>query len=176
MPYTVAQIINIAKISQYLSAQDAAKGSLFGQRLIPDTSKILYMERKAVEWLYDLDSTDDTLTLTSNYLYSLCRGYNLKASRISGGGGSGGTISPISPATAPTPLQFIVDGSSTIATGASSVTLTDFIGYNVLFARGGQPVSTIPTEPNYYSWNKTTGLFTISPAAIVGELFQIYAI
>jgi len=54
MPLTVLQIINIAKISQYLAAQDVAKGSLFGNRITPDTPKILYMERKAVEWLYNL--------------------------------------------------------------------------------------------------------------------------
>lgn len=175
MPYTVAQIIDIAKISQYLAAQDVARGSLFGARKIPITPQVLYMERKAVEWMYDLDPTDDTLTLTANYLYSLCRGYNLQASRISGGGG--GSISPVTPATAPSPYQFIVAASGNlINTGESTVTITSFIGYNLLFARGGVAQSTINTESSYYSWNKTTGQFTISPAAIVGELFQIYAI
>lgn len=96
MPLTVPQIINIAKISQYLAAQDVAKGSLFGTRITPDTPKILYMERKAVEWLYDLDPTNTSLTGTANYLYSLCRGYNLAAAYISG---SGGGVTPVTPVT-----------------------------------------------------------------------------
>ncbi len=94
---TTLQIINIAKISQFLAATDVAKGVLFGPRVTPDTPKVLFMERKAVEWLYLLDPTNSTLTLTANYLYSLCRGYNLRALYILNNGGSGGGISPIVP-------------------------------------------------------------------------------
>lgn len=55
MAYTVQQIIDIARISQFLAANDASLGNFFGKRLCPDTAKVLYMERKAVEWLYNLD-------------------------------------------------------------------------------------------------------------------------
>lgn len=174
MPLTVQQIINIAKISQYLSKIDVAKGAMFGKRIAPSTPIVLYMERKAVEWMYNLDPTNSSLPLTSNYLYSLCRGYNLQAQGITGGGGS---VSPVTPGTSPSPLQFIVDASTSfMIDGQSSVTITQFIGFNVLFARGGIPQSTVITEPSYYTWNKTTGLFTISPQAFTGELFQIYPI
>ena len=77
MALAVSDIIAIARISQYLSQDDALKGSLFGARVAPKTPLVLYCERKAVEWMYDLDPADDTLRLTANYLYSLCRGYNL---------------------------------------------------------------------------------------------------
>lgn len=175
MPLTVQQIINIAKVSQYLAQVDVAKGKLFGSRITPNTPQILYCERKAVEWLYNLDPTDDTLTLTANYLYSLCRGYNLKAQSISGAGGGG--ISPVNPANAPSPLQFIVAASgTTFVDGQSSAVLTSFIGYNILFARGGVPQSTVDTEPTYYSWNRSTGTLSINIAAITGELFQIYPV
>lgn len=171
---TVPQIIQIAKISQYLAAQDVSKGVLFGQRVAPSTPIVLYCERKAVEWLYDLDPTSDTLTLTANYLYSLCRGYNLKAQSITGGGGS---IVPPVPATQPLPLQFIVAASgTTMIDGQTSVTLTSFIGYNLLFSRGGIPQSTVATEPSYYSWDRSAGILTISPQAFTGELFQIYPV
>jgi hypothetical protein len=96
MALTVPQIISIAKVSQYLAANDVAKGALFGARKIPLSPVILYMERKAVEWMYDLDPTDDTLRLTANYLYSLCRGYNLQAQNIINNGG-GGSVSPVTP-------------------------------------------------------------------------------
>jgi len=171
---TVLDIINIAKISQYLAQVDVAKGALFGARKTPLTPKILYCERKAVEWLYDLDPTNSTLTLTANYLYSLCRGYNLQALGITGGGGS---VVPPVPANQPLPLQFIVAATgTTFIDGQSSVTLTSFIGYNLLFSRGGIPQSTVSSEPSYYSWNRSTGLLTISPSAILGELFQIYPV
>ena len=176
MSYTVPQIITIAKISQYLAKLDAAKGNLFGKRIAPNTAQILYMERKAVQWLYDLDSADDTLTLTSNYLFSLCRGYNLKAASIMNAG-SGGSISPVTPSTAPTPYQFIVAASGNLLNnGESSVTISSFIGFNLLFSRNGIPQSTISTEASYYSWGRETGGFTCSPAVLTGELIQIFAI
>lgn len=171
---TVPQIIEIAKISQYLAAKDIAKGALFGQRKSTTTAIILYCERKAVEWLYDLDPTSETLTLTANYLYSLCRGYNLKAQSITGGGGS---IVPPVPPSQPLPLQFIVAASgTTMINGDTSVTLTSFIGYNLLFSRGGIPQSTVSTEPTYYTWDRSSGIMTINIAAATGELFQIYPV
>jgi hypothetical protein len=42
MALTVNDIINIAKISQYLATLDVEKGSLFGKRIVPDTPQILY--------------------------------------------------------------------------------------------------------------------------------------
>lgn len=174
--YSVSQIISIAKISEYLARLDEQKGSLFGQRVAPNTAMVLYMERKAVEYYYDNDPTNTTLAQTSWYLYSLCRGYNLKANNILNGG-SGGSVSPITPPSPPQPYQFIVAASGNlINAGESSVTISAFIGFNLLFARNGIPQSTVNTEPSYYSWDKETGLFTISPGAILGELFQIYAI
>ena len=176
MPYTVPQILDIAKISEYLARVDEAKGNLFGKRVAPNTAMILYTERKAIQYIYDLDSSDDNLTLTANYLYSLCRGYNLRAANIMNGG-SGGSVSPVNPSTAPSPYQFIVDASTTfIINGQSSKTITDFIGFNLLFSRNGIPQSNITTEASYYTWDKATGVFTISPAAVTSELFQIFAI
>ena len=174
MSLTIPQIINSAKISQYLAAQDVSRGALFGARVAPQTPLILYTERKSVEYIYDLDPSDTSLVQTSNYLYSLCRGYNLKAQSVTG---TGGTVSPITPPITVSPLQFTVDASGTpFISGQSSATLDSFIGYNLLFARGGIPQSTLNTESTYYSWDKNTGTFTVTPAAVLGELFQIYPI
>lgn len=171
---TVAQIINIAKISQYLAQVDVANGALYGQRVTPLTPKILFTERTAVEWLYNLDPTNSSLVQTANYLYSLCRGYNLKAQSVTGGGGS---VSPVTPSGSPSPLQFNVAASgTTFISGQSSAVLTSFIGFNLLFARGGIPQSTLNSESSYYTWDKVTGTLTVSPDAVFGELFQIYPI
>jgi hypothetical protein len=171
---TVAQILDIAKISQFLATIDVEKGSLFGKRVVPETPQILYNERKAVEWLYNLNPADSSLVETSNYLYSLCRGYNLQAQQISG---TGGVITPVNPTQIPNPYIFEVSATSIVPTGATSATLTAFIGFNVLFVRNGIPQSTLNLNgDSYFSWNKNLGLLTIHPAAIAGEVFQIYPI
>lgn len=175
MPLTVNDIINIAKISQYLALRDSQKGSLFGKRVVPETAQILYNERKAVEWMYEIDPANTSLTLTSNYLYSLCRGYNLQAQAILGTN-TGGSVAPITPTSIPNAYDFVVSGSSLIPTGASSVTLNAYIGWNVLLVRGGIVQSNINTGGSYFSWNKTTGLLTISPQAYQDEQFQIYPV
>ena len=79
---SVPQIINIAKASLYLASVDVLKGNLYSPRLIPESSKMIYMELQAVEWMYNLDPNNSSLTETANYLYSLCRGYNLQAKNI----------------------------------------------------------------------------------------------
>lgn len=173
MPLTVAQILDIAKISQYLALNDVQKGSLFSPRVAPETPQILYLERKAVEWMYNLDPGNSSLPQTSAYLYSLCRGYNLQAQQISG---TAGSISPVQPSQIPNPYDFVITGSSIIADGQSTVTLSAFIGFNVLFVRNGIPQSTINTGASYFSWVKATGTFTVSPAAVLGEQFQIYPV
>lgn len=176
MPLTVAQIINVAKISQFLAAQDAARGSLFGKRVSPQTARTLYLERKAVEWMYGIDPADTSLTLTSNYLYSLCRGYNLQAQNISGNGGS---VSPVNNNTSstPSPYEFIVSGSSFITTGTGTISIPTFANYNVLFVRNNIPQSTVDLgSGSYYSWDRNTKVFTCTPAASADELFQIYPV
>lgn len=80
--FSVPQIISIAKTSLYLASLDVQKGYLYSPRVIPESPKMIYMELKAVEWMYNLDPTNSSLTQTANYLYSICRGYNLQAQAI----------------------------------------------------------------------------------------------
>lgn len=174
MPLTVSQILDVAKISMYLSTLDIEKGSLFGQRVVPETPQILANEIFGIEYWYNLDPSDPSLIETSNYLYALCRGYNLQAQQISG---TGGVISPVNPTQIPNPYIFEVSPTSIVPTGATSATLTAFIGFNVLFVRNGIPQSTLNLNgDSYFSWNKNLGLLTIHPAAIQNEVFQIYPI
>jgi hypothetical protein len=134
----------------------------------------IYSIGTSVQRTYDADSTDDTLPQTARYLYALCGKYGLQASVVTQ---TAGSVSPATPNVPVVPYQFIVAASGNlINAGESSVTISAFIGFNLLFARNGIPQSTVNTEPSYYSWDKETGLFTISPGAILGELFQIYAI
>jgi len=172
MALTVAQKITIAKISEYLTANAIEKGGLYAAGIPLDLPQKLYAVRKSIEYTYDLDPTDDTLTSTSNYLYSLCR-FSLEAQNVML---ISGTVAGIIASGSPNPYQFTVDGSSFIPTAGSSVTITSFINYNLLFVRGGITQSTVSTEPSYYSFDRTMGLLTIVPAAGAGELFQIYPV
>lgn len=168
---TPTQIINIARVSQYLAGDDVAKGVLWGARKIPTSDRILYMERKAVQWMNNIDPTNSTLQLTSNYLYSICRGYNLNALAITG---SGGSVSPVVPGTMPSPYEFVVTGSSFIIDGQSSKSIPTFVGWNLLFIRNNIPQSQVDTGGSWFTWNKSTGILEIVGAAATDELFQLY--
>jgi len=90
---SIQQIINIANISQYLSANKIAEGALWGARKIPTNPRIIYMENASLQWMYSVDPTNESLRLVANYVYSLCK-VNLRAWPISG---SGGTVYPTNP-------------------------------------------------------------------------------
>lgn len=174
MALTTQQILNIASISEYLSAVDIKKRGLNGGGVPVDLPEKIYRIRKSIAYWYDLDPTDTTLVSTGNYLLALCGLYGLQAQEIVT---SAGTVVPSSSTSAPLPLQFIVAASgTTFIDGQISVTLPTFIGYNLLFTRGGVAQSTVSSEPSFYSWSRSTGLLTISPQAFTGELFQIYPV
>lgn len=175
---SIADIIEVGKASTYLSANYVSRGSLFGTRIIkPNLPVQIAFVTDALEWGNDGGAeTDASLRTTANYLYWLCNKFQLEAQNIINGAG-GGSVVPSGGGSSVTlnPLQFIVAASgTTMVDGESSVTLTDFISYNIIFSRNGIPQSTVTTEASYYLWNKVTGLLTISPAANTGELFQIF--
>lgn len=178
---TVAEIIDIAKNSQWLSLNAINSAGLDGGGEDLRLPRKLYMIRKNVEWLYNQDPDDSTLTATSNYLLALCGRYRFAAERLVIPGGS---VSPISPAQPIDDLDFIVSAISYIATGESAVTfdgtdgLPDLRGYNIDFFRSGQPMYTTPQAGGavYYSWNSVTGLFQLlgtNAQAQEGEPFRI---
>lgn len=123
---TVSEIISIAKVSQYLAQVDILKKGLFGggiDRLLP---RKLYCIRKNVEWMYEVDAADTTLTATSNYLYALCAPYNVQAQLIIGGGGGGVVVNPatgVSATYTEIRLQFVI-GESGSPMNAGDTTLT----------------------------------------------------
>lgn len=117
--------------------------------------------------------TNTAVRGVANYLYWLCGQFALEGQYIITGVG-GGSVVPINPSATPVPLDFEVTQSSFISEGQSSVSIPNFIGYNLLFVRNNVPQSIIDLGGSYFSWNKTTGFFTCYPAAAAGELFQLY--
>jgi hypothetical protein len=109
----------------------------------------------------------------ANYLYWICGKFALEGQYIITGAG-GGTVVPINPGSTPNPTEFEVTGSSIIPAGDSTVTISTYIGYNLLFVRNGIPQSQIDLGNSYYNWNKVTGQFICYGPAVEGELFQLY--
>jgi len=173
---TVARILQITPPSCYLASNRVGKGALFGPALDPKLPLTIYMVYKILKTVYDADTTFEASQQrkVADYLYELIQKYAFKAAAIVDNN-SGGQIAPPSGIVVPNPYDFEVSGSSFIATGESSVTISQFIGYNVNFSRNGvmQNTTNLGDGSSYYSWNLVTGLFTISGAATEGELFRI---
>jgi hypothetical protein len=173
---TIPVIISVGDVSIYLSDTDNAKGALFGRRLSsPKSSVEIAMATDSLRWGYEGNPAASTLRETANYCLWLYGKYGQQAQYIISGTG-GGSVIPIPGGNLPLPIQFIVSSSSYMVTGQSSKTISSFVGFNLLFARGSQSQSTINTEPTWYSWDRDTAAFTCTPAAQEGELYQFYAI
>lgn len=172
MPYSISQILNIAKISEYLFVAKIQKGGLNGGGIDLTRPQKIYNIRKSIEYQYNLDPSTDGLEATANYLLSIC---DLAAAYVVT---QSGTIASQSGSTsAPSPQIFQVATSGTfIIDGQSTKTITAFIGWNLLFSRGGIIQSTVVSEPSYFSWDKVSGTFICTPAAVDTELFAIYPV
>lgn len=168
---TIAQTITVGDATIYLMSNDYSKGSLFGARLTKESSPVLIgYTTDALRWQFDAQPTDDTLRGTANYLLWLCGKYRLEATSLSGGG----SVIPVSPGSAPSPRDFYVDSNTLVATGASTVVIPSFIGYNLSFNRNNIPQATVSDGMStYFTWDKVTGTFTCFGAAAEGELFSL---
>lgn len=129
MAVPVSTYITIAKICQYLSADGNAKKLLFqggGNR--PLQSRLLYLVRKSVEYLYDIDPNDTVLPQQANYMYSLCNPYVAAANRIINAGVTGDIIDPntgtnVTIAT-PNPQFRVGDPGALMIAGETTLTLS----------------------------------------------------
>jgi hypothetical protein len=111
----------------------------------------------------------------ANYLYWLCGRFQIEGQFIIMGTG-GGSVIPINPTTFPNPIEFEVTDNSFMINGQSTIVIPTFINYNLLFVRNNIPQSIVNMGggSSYFSWNKITGTFNCYPAAVSGELFQLY--
>lgn len=129
-PYTIPQIISIAKVSQYLANDKAAKGALFGKVIDPQLGTKIYVTRKDVEQVYNLNPNYAGLQEAANYLYSLC---NPAAWGIVNGGSGGGTVTPgqVSLIKSPIMITGSMFNSALSWTGANNDGLTILSSYTL---------------------------------------------
>ena len=175
---SIADIIEVGKVSIYLSANYThKKASLFGGSVIKPVPPVqIAWVTDALEWGYlGGAQTTQSLRQTGNYAYWLYGYFQLLAQNIISGPG-GGSVAPTPAGGAfPNDLDFEVTAISFMETGDTSVTIPQFIGYDVDFSRNGimQNTTSLGDGSSYYAWNRTTGLFSIFPAASEAELFRI---
>lgn len=177
---SIPDIIEIGRASTYLSANYTSKKALFGGSIIKPIPPVqIAFVTDALDWGNSGGAqTAASLRQTANYLYWLCGLFQLQAQNIISGPGGGSVVPTPSGGGSPNDLDFIVSASSIIPTGGTSLSIPQFIGYNVDFARNGTTQYTTPQPggAQYYSWNNVTGIFTLlgdSPAATEGEAFRI---
>jgi hypothetical protein len=168
---SILETIRVGRMSIPLSDNYRAEGSLFGVKLSFTAPETIALVTDALNWQYEGNPTDNTLRGVANYLLWLCGTFGSEAQYVISGTG-GGSIVPINPAA--NPIEFEVSPTSYIPNGDSTKVITSYLGYNLIFVRGGITQSTINTGGSYFSWIKTSGLFTCYPPAATGELFQLY--
>ena len=173
---SIADIIEVGRASTYLSANYTSRASLYGGINIKPVPPVqIAFVTDALDWANDGGAeTAASLRSTANYLYWLCGKFQLQAQNIINGAG-GGTVSPTpGGGLRPNQLNFTVAASgTTFIDGQTTVTLTDFIGWNLVLDKNGQPMTQISSAPIYYTWVRTTGVLTLNSAALTGDEFQI---
>ena len=99
MPLTIPQIIEVGKISQYLSANKNAKTVVVNYGKLPQNNLPLMIRivREDVEYMYNNTPTDANLFANANYLYSLCGGYAVEAEYIMVINNGGSPLTPLAP-------------------------------------------------------------------------------
>lgn len=149
---SIANIIDIMKISKYLASKAIALGQE-SDSLLPTK---LYVEGKSIEWMYDNDSTDDNLQKNAWYGYGLCGLYGLEAQAILGtsGGivsltGSGANVSPF-------PINVTITAGQA---GVSTLQNSAWIG---LEGVNQVVINQNVLQSNDFSFNSATGTFDFS--------------
>lgn len=95
MAVPVSTYLNIARVSQYLSADGNSQKLIFqngGNR--PNQWQLLKIVRESVQWQYNLDPNNSTLPKMANYMYSLCPPYVGAANAIINAGTTGNIVNP----------------------------------------------------------------------------------
>jgi Immunoglobulin domain len=143
-PYIpVNECIDIAKVSQYLAADNRAMQLAFSGGFVnKNIPSLIRVVREALEWGYTNNSSDISLIAVSNYLYSICEDAN-RAQVILGINAQAGTA-PV----------FTLQPSNINQQAGTSASLT---------------VDTTGTPIIYYQWQKYNGTVYVN---IIGATTQ----
>jgi len=177
---TVSEILIIAKKSQYLSLNAIKRGGTYGGGINITLPSKIYNIRKSIEWLYNLDPNNSTLTGAANYLYGFCGIFAMEAQAISG---SGSAVSPVVGGTAVEWQSFTYYITATdVANNYFVVNSVDLTGKSVkqIFSSGNRrglinstsAISVLVPEDTYW-FNPSNARFTYLDSPLVeGQFIQ----
>lgn len=156
----VSLYIQYGQVSGFLAANDKAEKRLFqGAALANDLPSLLEIVTESVEWLNDLDSSDETLNDTSLYLYALCGRYRIEAATIINAGNTGNIINPstgqnVTIAT-PNPQFRVGDPGALMTAGETTITFgyTGVVASSLEITLDGVEVPY--GDPNVFSFTAT---------------------
>lgn len=152
----IPTILQVADIAQYLSANDISQGKkLKSGFLAPPLAIQIFLAKTVVRWIYNLNTSDPTLTQTSNYLFQLLGGYAAQAQAI---------------------INNVAGGVATI-TNPANVSIN--VGQNATFS-----VTVTSPSPYVVQWYRNgiiipgaTGLsYTLSNAQLADSSSTFYAV
>lgn len=127
----ISEILRLAKISQYLAANDSAEKKVLNSAdLDPLLALKIYMERKAVQWVFDKAPTDETLRGTANYLYALLGKYARLSEDI-----TEVLEQPLPIVTGPSDANVTAGSQASFTIGVTSA-----IPYTIAWFRNGVPI------------------------------------
>jgi hypothetical protein len=191
---TVPEIIEIAEISQYLAHVDIRNKNIYRGTLDEKLPEKIYCVRKNVEWLYDLDPTNDTLLATSKYLFALCAPYSGEAQAIMNAGSGGVIVNPVTGQPAnlgafnltfemgTTSSPVVVNGVNVTLPPAGSnqiiIPLENVISNTVQVVRDGVILPNSSTLSQYYtvSYSPSQIIITLQPLGNTFENSQVWTI
>lgn len=165
---TPAEVINIAKVSEYLWNDAISKeNALFGGTIDPRKAIQLYMEWKALSYGNSQDIINGTgtnpasLQGVANYVYALCGSKIAIANNIIQAGSSGGAVIPGGGGIG------VREYSAFASAGSITISFIEALNSTLLYAsRGGIDVGTIVTSGtpslNQVKWDSPTGTLTVA--------------
>lgn len=185
MAVPVPTYLNYARVCAYLAADGSSKRLLFqGSDNRVNQAALLYMTRKVINWLNNLDSTDSRLSNMANYMYSLCNPYIPEARRKIGSGDSGNIVNPSTGqnVTIATPfVQFRVgDVGALMTAGQTSLTLNydGVVNPSVEITVDGVEMPYQEDESQSYTatYNPTNVQIVFTEGVSNGQLFIIHMV
>jgi hypothetical protein len=170
---SVADVIDIAKVSTSLAIRDIALGKETDLNL----PKKLQMEADILQWVNSVNYTGINLVGFTEYVYGMCGGYAYEAEGIIGTGGI--VVNPSSGGSAITIAQY----SKFASGGSTTIVFSEAINKTLLYSsRGGIDVgeiifSGVPTG-NQVRWDTNTGTLTVAATVPfgTGEFVRILVI
>lgn len=154
----------LAKICQYLVGNNASRQSiLMNGSLNQPTAKILYMERKAIE--YGISQNLSSLQGKTNYLYSLLGGSINTANNILTNGGGGinvGAVQNSNGGLTPYPINLSISSGQA---GVSTISSTSWVG--LAYINSVVINSSVYQEGIGFTFNSATGVFDFSLSGYV---------